>query len=293
MTTPAVARLCVIGVGLIGGSLARALRQAGHVGEVVGCGRGTDNLKRAMELGVIDRYETDPAKAVLGADMVVIAIPLSMMRAVMRSIAPRLAAHAVLTDAGSAKASVVEAARETLGARLADFVPGHPISGTEKSGVDASFPELYHGRKVILTPLEETDPGAVKRVAALWQAAGASVSEMGVHHHDEVLAATSHLPHVLAYALVDTLAHWDDRDEIFAYAAGGFRDFTRIASSDPEMWRDICLANSDALVRALERYTVDLSRLAEALRNHDGERLQAVFDNARKARERFLAMLED
>lgn len=289
---PAIARLCVIGVGLIGGSLARALRQAGHVGEVVGCGRGVANLERAVELGVIDRFETDPAKAVAGADLVVLAVPLRMMDTLMDAIAPHLEAGVVLTDAGSAKGSVVEAARVHLGERLSRFVPGHPIAGTERSGVDASFPELYRGRRVILTPLEDTERDAVEQVAAVWRAAGADVSEMDVAHHDEVLAATSHLPHVLAYGLVDTLSRWNDREEIFRYAAGGFRDFTRIASSDPEMWRDICLANGDALVTALERYTRELDQLTEAVRQRDGDRLEAVFSNARAARERFLAMLE-
>lgn len=287
-----IGRLCVIGVGLIGGSLARALRQAGYVGEVVGCGRGIANLQRAVELGVIDRFETDPGKAVAGADFVVLSVPLRMMGMLMDAIAPHLDAHAVLTDAGSAKGSVVEAARASLGDRLARFVPGHPIAGTEKSGVEASFAELYRGRRVILTPLENTDRGAVEQVAAAWRAAGAGVSEMAVVHHDEVLAATSHLPHVLAYGLVDTLSRWSDRDEIFTYAAGGFRDFTRIASSDPEMWRDICLANGDALVAALERYTRDLEQLTEAVRSRDGERLETAFSNAQAVRERFLAMLE-
>lgn len=289
---PPIARLCVIGVGLIGGSLARAARQAGQVGEVVGCGRGVDNLKRAVELGVIDRFETDPIKAVDGADMVVLAVPLSGMAPVMEAIAPHLATGAVLTDAGSAKREVVDAARVVLGDRFPSFVPGHPIAGTEKSGVDAAFAELYQGRRVILTPVEETDRGAVGKVADLWQSTGARVSEMGVDHHDDVLAATSHLPHVLAYALVDSLSRWGDREEIFAYAAGGFRDFTRIASSDPEMWRDICLANSEALAKALDRYTRDLGQLAQAVHNRDGQQLLAIFTNARDARKRFLAMLE-
>lgn len=291
-SAPPIGRLCVIGVGLIGGSLARALRQADYVGEVVGCGRGLANLQRAVELGVIDRFETDPGKAVTGADLVVLAVPLRMMGVLMDAIAPHLEPHAVLTDAGSAKGSVVEAARASLGERLARFVPGHPIAGTEKSGVEASFAELYQRRRVILTPLENTDRSAVEQISAAWQAAGASVSEMAVAHHDAVLAATSHLPHVLAYGLVDTLSRWSDRDEIFTYAAGGFQDFTRIASSDPEMWRDICLANGDALVEALERYTRDLEQLTEAVRNRDGERLKSAFSNAQAVRKRFLAMLE-
>ncbi|MCK8515972.1 prephenate dehydrogenase/arogenate dehydrogenase family protein [Methylonatrum kenyense] len=287
-----VRRLCVIGVGLIGGSLARALRLAGQAEEVVGCGRGLANLERARELGVIDRFETDPGRAVVGADMVLLAVPLSAMDPVMTAIAPTLEPDCVVTDGGSAKASVVEAARATLGPALPRFVPGHPIAGTENSGVEASFPELYRGRKVILTPLEETAVEAVATVKNMWEACGARVSCMSVAHHDEVLAATSHMPHVLAFALVDALSRWGDRDEIFAYAAGGFRDFTRIASSDPLMWRDICLANHEAVVAALERYTGDLTRMTEAVRRQDGEALERAFRNARDARERFLAMLE-
>lgn len=288
----AVRRLCVIGVGLIGGSLARALRLAGRVEEVVGCGRGLENLERAQQLGVIDRFETDPARAVAGADRVLLAVPLGAMEQVMAAIAPALEADCIVTDGGSAKASVARAARAQLGPALPRFVPGHPIAGTENSGVEASFAELYRGRKVILTPLEETSDEAVAAVEAMWEACGARVSCMSVAHHDEVLAATSHMPHVLAFALVDALSRWGDRDEIFAYAAGGFRDFTRIASSDPLMWRDICLANHESVVAALERYTDDLLRITEAVRQQDGEALERAFRNARDARERFLAMLE-
>lgn len=292
MTAPLIRRLCVIGVGLIGGSWARALRTAGQVDQVVGCGRNRENLERAVALGVIDSYSDDPAAAVQGADLVAVAVPLGAMADVFRRIAPALAPDAVVTDVGSAKGLVIENARAELGKRLADFVPGHPIAGTEKSGVEASFPDLYRGRRVILTPMDETREEAVERVRAAWQVAGATVSCMSARHHDEVLAATSHLPHVLAYGLVDSLSRWSDRDEIFQYAAGGFRDFTRIASSDPVMWRDICLANHEALADVLERYTADLQVLTEAVRTRDGKRLESVFRNARQARERFLAMLE-
>ncbi|MCC5857945.1 MAG: prephenate dehydrogenase/arogenate dehydrogenase family protein [Ectothiorhodospiraceae bacterium] len=287
-----VRRLCLIGVGLIGGSWVRALRGAGQVGQVVGCGRTPENLERAVSLGVIDSYALDPAEAVQEADLVVVAVPLGAMAAVFRRIAPALAPDAVVTDVGSAKGTVIADARAELGSRLPDFVPGHPIAGTEKSGVEASFPDLFRGRRVILTPLDETRAEAVERVRAVWQVAGAVVSSMDARHHDDVLAATSHLPHVLAYGLVDSLSRWSDRDEIFQYAAGGFRDFTRIASSDPVMWRDICLANHEALTDALERYTADLQLLMEAVRARDGEQLMTVFQNARRARERFLAMLE-
>lgn len=280
-----IRRLCIIGVGLIGGSLARALRLAGACQDVVGCGRRVEHLQEALDLGVIDRFETDPARAVQDADMVVVCVPLGAMEQVFRTILPALAADAVVTDVGSAKASVVSAARTGFGSVPAWFVPGHPIAGTEKSGVAASFAELYQDRRVILTPLENTDPNATARVQAMWEAAGAQVQCMGVEHHDIVLAATSHLPHVLAFQMVDTLARISDEDEIFRYAAGGFRDFTRIASSDPVMWRDICLANDSALLSILARYRQDLDRLAEAIRTGDGAELERVFRNAKVTRD--------
>ncbi len=286
-----IEQLTVIGVGLIGGSLARALKAAGVVRTVVGGGRGEANLRRALELGVVDRYELDLAEAARGADMVVVGVPLGAMRPVFEAIAPTLGPDTIVTDVGSAKATVVADARAAFGPRPT-FVPGHPIAGTEKSGVEASFPELFQRRKVILTPLAETDPQATARVRAMWEAAGAQVVEMSVEHHDDILAATSHLPHVLAYGLVDTLSRWDDSREIFQFAAGGFRDFTRIASSDPIMWRDICVANREAVAAALERYMEDLVILLELVRKGDGEALEAVFRRAKQARDRFTAMLE-
>jgi prephenate dehydrogenase len=280
--------LAVIGVGLIGGSLARALRAAGQVGEVVGCGRGKANLERAVELGVIDRYTHDVGEAVAGADMVFVAVPLGAMRDTFAAMSGRLAADAVVTDGGSAKGSVVADARATLGARVASFVPGHPIAGTERTGVEASFATLYQSRRVILTPLPENAMGDVSRVAGMWLDCGAEVSEMSVEHHDEVLAATSHLPHMLAFGLVDALARMKENDEIFRYAAGGFRDFTRIASSSPVMWRDICLANRDALSRMLERFAVEMTDLADAIRRGDGDRLLEIFSRAKAARDRYV-----
>ncbi len=279
-------KLTIIGVGLIGGSLARAARRAGICGEIVGCGRSRENLQQALELGVIDRMEQDPAHAVQGADLVVVAVPLGAMESVLAQIAPHLAADAVVTDVGSAKASVAAAARRALGAHVSRFVPGHPIAGTEQSGVGASFAELFEGRCVILTPLPESEAQALERVRALWRSSGARVVEMDIAHHDEVLAATSHLPHLLAYALVDTLARMDDSEEIFRYAAGGFRDFTRIASSDPVMWRDICLANREAIVHMLERFAKDLEALTESVRQGDGEQLLALFRRAKAVRDR-------
>ncbi|QKT05095.1 prephenate dehydrogenase/arogenate dehydrogenase family protein [Ectothiorhodospiraceae bacterium 2226] len=281
-------RLCIVGVGLIGGSLALALRRAGGVGEIVGCGRNAEQLALAQSLGVIDRYDTDPARAAAGADMVVLAVPVLAMEAVLGELAAGLGADTVLTDVGSTKGNVAAAAARSLGKRLGRFVPGHPIAGTERSGVQHAFPELYAGRRVILTPLEQTDPAATARVRALWEAAGAQVSEMGVAEHDAVLAATSHLPHLLAYALVDTLARMDERQAIFRYAAGGFRDFTRIASSDPQMWHDICLANREALLEVLGQFQGDLQRLEAALRAGDGEVLMEVFGRAKRARDAFV-----
>ena len=283
-----IERLCVIGVGLIGGSLARALRTAGYCGEVVGCSRNPEHLQQAVDLGVIDRFETDIVTAVAGADMVLVAVPLGAMGSVFAALHGQLAEGAVLTDAGSAKGSVIEAARNAFGGLPANFVPGHPIAGTEQSGVAASFPELYRDRRVILTPLQQTAPDATARVRAMWEATGAVVDEMSPEHHDAVLAATSHLPHVLAYTLVESLSRLGDSDEIFKYAAGGFRDFTRIASSDPVMWRDICLANGDAIRKVIERYIDDLQQLAAAVRDHDGERLEAAFAAAKQVRDRFV-----
>ena len=283
-----IERLCVIGVGLIGGSLARALRDAGAVQEVVGAGRNPANLQTAVDLGVIDRYETDLARAVAGADMVLVSVPLGAMAAVFDAISGHLAPHAVLTDAGSAKGSVIAAVSKAFGGVPANFVPGHPIAGTEQSGVEASFAGLYRDRRVILTPLPETDTHATDRVRDMWQAAGADVVEMDPVHHDAVLAATSHLPHVLAYTLVESLVRLDDEGEVFEYAAGGFRDFTRIASSDPVMWRDICLANGDAIQLMIEHFAADLQELNAAIQSHDGQRLLDIFTSAKAARDRYV-----
>lgn len=281
-------RLCIVGVGLIGGSLARALRAAGTVREVVGCGRGRANLERAVDLGVIDRFTHDVGEAAEGADLVFLAVPLGAMRSSFEALRGHLAPGAVITDGGSAKASVVEDARAVFGSVPPFFVPGHPIAGTEKNGVEASFATLYRNRRVILTPLHQTDPGAVARVEAVWRSCGAEVSYMTVEHHDEVLAATSHLPHMLAYALVDSLARLKEHDEVFRYAAGGFRDFTRIASSNPVMWRDICIANRVALTQMLGRFASELTELASAVERGDGERLLEVFERAKRARDRFI-----
>ena len=283
-----IERLAIIGVGLIGGSLARALRAADAVGEVVGCGRSLANLEKARELGVVDRFTQDPAHAVAGADLVFVAVPLGAMRGVFADIRDALRLDAVVTDGGSVKGSVVADATQALGVLLPRFVPGHPIAGTEHSGVEASLVDLYRHRRVILTPLPQTDADALLGVTAMWETCGAEVTSMSVAHHDEVLAATSHLPHMLAFGLVDALARMAENDEIFRYAAGGFRDFTRIASSNPVMWRDICLANREALSAMLARFGVEMTDLAESIRRADAERLLEIFARAKAARDRYL-----
>jgi len=282
-----IQRLAIIGVGLIGGSLAQALREADAVVEVVGCGRGKANLEKAVELGVIDCYTHDVGEAVDGADMVFVAVPLGAMKSTFQAMLGRLAPDAIITDGGSAKTSVVKDAAEAFGELPPNFVPGHPIAGTEHSGVEAAFPTLYQDRRIILTPLSSTSPSALAKVDAMWRLCGADVTHMNVEHHDEVLAATSHLPHMLAFSLVDVLAQMKENDEIFRYAAGGFRDFTRIASSSPVMWRDICLANREALGGMLERFAAELTSLSEILREGDGDHLLEIFERAKAARDRF------
>ena len=287
MSEQIIQRLCIIGVGLIGGSLARALKKAGAVGEVIGVSRDVTHLKKAEKLGVIDNFETDIAAAVKGCDMVVLAVPLGAMQSVFEKIAPVITSDMIITDVGSAKASVIKAAKTVFNTLPDTLVPGHPIAGTEKSGVEASFAELYENRRIIITPLETSSNVAIEKVRNMWQACGAEVVETTVEHHDEVLAATSHLPHMLAYSLVDTLAKMDSKNEIFNFAAGGFRDFTRIASSDPDMWHDICLANSDALVKMIKRFSDDLQQLSNAIEKNDSVYLRETFSRAKKARDEF------
>ncbi len=287
MSKKVINKLCIIGVGLIGGSLARALKKSGAVGEVIGSGRNTAHLEKAKSLGVIDAFETDISLAVKGCDMVVVAVPLGAMQSVFEKIAPVITSDMIITDVGSAKGSVVKAAQAAFKDIPATLVPGHPIAGTEKSGVEASFPELYENRRIIITPLETSSTTAISKVKSMWQACGADVIETTIEHHDEVLAATSHLPHMLAFSLVDTLAKMDAKNEIFDFAAGGFRDFTRIASSDPDMWRDICLANGDALVEMIKKFSDDLHLLSEAIEKNDSSYLKETFLRAKKARDEF------
>ena len=278
-------QLAIIGVGLIGSSLSLALKQIGAVGEVIGYGRNRDNLVKGVELGVLDRFETSIADAVKDADIVVVAVPMGAMTAVFRELAGKTRSDAIITDVGSSKGAVVKAAQAALGDDFIRFVPGHPIAGTEKSGVEAGFASLYQGRRVILTPLPQTAADATARIDAMWRDCGASIEYLDIAHHDKVLAATSHLPHMLAFALVHHLSYLNDHEEIFRYAAGGFRDFTRIASSDPVMWRDVCIANGDALIDLIEQYQDELSRVTLAIKDGDADELLRLFSRAKSERD--------
>lgn len=283
-----IERLAVVGVGLIGGSFAAALKRAGAVGRVVGVGRGRANLDDALRLGLLDEVASDAATGVRGADFVLLAMPVGQMGTVMEAIAPVLAPHAVVTDAGSTKRDVVANAYSHLRCALARFVPAHPIAGSEKTGASAATPTLFDDRNVILTPLAENLPDAVARVRDAWLACGARVTEMTAEDHDRTLAVVSHLPHVLAFALVDLVARHRDADLLFSLAAGGFRDFTRIASSSPEMWRDICLANRDALRDVIADYRHELAALEAILAAGDAAALEGIFTRARDARDAWM-----
>ncbi len=278
-------RLAIIGVGLIGGSLSLALKKAGQVGEVVGYSRTESVRQEALELGVIDRAAASIADAVKNADMIFLAVPMGAMASVLRELASHINDQTIITDGGSAKAQVVESARVALGERFNQFVAGHPIAGTERSGPSAAFATLYNDHRVVLTPVAETNPQSLEKVRAMWQVAGAEVVDMAVEHHDKVLAATSHLPHLLAFNLVGMLAKSDDCDEVLRFAAGGFRDFSRIASSDPVMWRDICLSNSAAILDLLNDYRQGLDSLEKAITSGDGDYLVDVFKRAKQARD--------
>ncbi|MEX0430759.1 prephenate dehydrogenase [Spiribacter insolitus] len=285
-------RVCLVGVGLIAGSLGLALKRADAVGEVVGLGRRAEQLARARELGAIDRYSLDPSEALAGCDLVVLGVPLGSVRGVMEQLRPCLDADTVLTDVGSAKGCVVDDVEAALGRFPTTFVPGHPIAGTEHSGVEAAFATLFEGRRVILTPTADTSDDATASVQWMWERAGAEVITMSVEHHDRMLAITSHLPHLLAFGLVDMLSRAPDHEEILRYAAGGFRDFTRIASSDPVMWRDICLGNREAVLDALGGYRRDLETLAELVEAADAEGLEAIFRSAKQTRDAHLHWFE-
>jgi prephenate dehydrogenase len=278
-------RLAIIGVGLIGGSLARALRNAGAVEEIVGIGRNPAHLSRAIELGVIDSATQSIAAGVVNADGVVICVPVGSMEEIFRQLSGHLNPSTIITDVGSTKQSVIAAAESAFGYLPPMLVPGHPIAGTEQSGVEASFAELYRGRRVILTPTPLSNPQAVATVSSLWRATGAVVELCDASYHDTVLAATSHLPHLLAFALVDALANLPDQRDIFNYAAGGFRDFTRIAASDPTMWCDIASANRNALLTMLMHFNKEVNLITQLIENNDYNALHELFSRAKKARD--------
>nr|WP_322939472.1 bifunctional prephenate dehydrogenase/3-phosphoshikimate 1-carboxyvinyltransferase [Pseudomonas sp. s4] len=289
--TPKIGRLVVVGLGLIGGSFAKGLRERGLCREVVGVDLDAESRRLAVQLGVVDRCESDLAAACQGADVIQLAVPILAMEKLLAQLARLDLGNAVLTDVGSAKGNVVRAARLAFAGQAVRFVPGHPIAGSEQSGVEAANAELFRRHKVILTPSEHSDAAAVALVEALWRELGADVESMEVEHHDQVLAATSHLPHLLAFTLVDSLAKRSENLEIFRYAAGGFRDFTRIAGSDPVMWHDIFLANREAVLRTLDTFRDDLDALRDAVDAGDGHQLLGVFTRARVAREHFSKIL--
>ena len=276
----------IIGIGLIGGSLARSLRKHDAVSQITGVARSRETLDLALQLGVIDHAETDPVQAMRDADLVILATPVSSIGTLLELIADHIPSHCVVTDAGSVKGSVANAARQALGEKIDCFVPGHPIAGTENSGVAASFAELFIDHRVILTPLPENTESDIRLVQAMWEVCGARVVRMSIEDHDAMLAATSHLPHLLAFSLVDFLSQQGRHEEIFANTAGGFRDFTRRAGSNPVMWRDICMANRDELIPLLDSMERQLASYRDMLQNSDGDRLEQAFHRAKAARDK-------
>jgi prephenate dehydrogenase len=283
-----IGTLVVIGVGLIGGSFSLALKRAGLVRRVIGVGRSRENLDSALSLGVIDEAMIDPAAAVARADFVLLATPVGQFPELMSQIAPALREETIVTDGGSTKQDVIAYARRFLGARFKRFVPAHPIAGTERSGAAAAFPELYRDRNVILAPQPETDASALEAVRAAWQACGAQVIELEAARHDEIFAAVSHLPHVVAFALVSMLAKRPDARVLLGFSGGGLRDTVRIAGSSPEMWRDICIANRDALLVLIDNYAKELELARGAIESGDADALETLFERARDARARWL-----
>jgi len=281
-------RVAILGVGLIGGSFALALKEARACAHVVGAGRNSANLELALERGVIDSIAADAVAAAHGADLVLLAAPLAQFPKLFRDIAPVIGPKAIVTDGGSTKRDVVAAARAALGKKIAQFVPAHPIAGGEKSGAGAASADLFRGKRVILTPLPENQESTLRRADDAWSACGAEVTRMDAEEHDAILGAVSHLPHLLAYALLHEFATRESAPHLFALAGGGFRDFTRIASSHPEMWRDICLANRDRLLVELDRYGEKLHAVRKLLEAVDGAGLEKLFAEARAARSRWI-----
>lgn len=282
-------KVTIVGVGLIGGSFALGLKKAGLVNQVVGFGHNESSLQQAQALGVIDDYSLELAEAVAQSDLVVLAVPLGVMSQVMEKMAPWLSEHTLVTDAGSAKSSVIEAAKSILKpSQWAHFVPGHPIAGKEQSGVAAADANLFVNHRVILTPLPDTETKALQQVASLWQKLGAEVEYMQPSQHDEIFAATSHLPHMLAFSLVEMLNEHPELGDVFRYTAGGFRDFTRIASSDEVMWRDIGVHNSKAIAKWLKHYRQAIEELTTLIETQDKNGLYALFHEAKTARDKHI-----
>jgi len=286
-STARIDKLVIIGVGLIGGSFALALRQAGAIRHITGIGRQQKNMHDALQLGVIDEVAIDYATALSDADLVFLAMPVGQTELIMANIAPHLSSHTIVTDAGSTKQDVIAAAvKHFKPEHVANFVPGHPIAGTEHSGVAAAQVDLYHGRHVVLTPLEQTQPSAIEVVTQLWQACEANVSVMPADEHDRILAITSHLPHILAFTMMRYLHHnTDNSKSLLRFAGSGFRDFTRIAGSSPEMWRDICLANRDELLKQIDAYQTELKTVQKLLEQKNQDELEQVFHQARAIRQ--------
>lgn len=292
MTQPLIyKKLAIIGVGLIGGSAALAMRQAGQAGEIVGVGRDSKSLQQAVDLGAIDKAETLDV-AVRNADLILLATPVGQFSALMHQIDSIAPPHAVITDAGSTKGDVAAAARQHLATHIRRFVPAHPIAGAEKSGITAARTELFTGKNVVITPLAETDTDALGKVSAFWHACGANLSTMSVEAHDRIFAAVSHLPHLLAFALVDDIARRPDAEHVLSFAASGFRDFSRVASSSPEMWRDISLANREALLDEIDAYQTELALLRRMVADRDGEALGTLFKNAQATRNTWIKNFE-
>lgn len=285
-------KLVIFGIGLIGGSAALALRKAGVAKRILGIDRSNETQNEALRLRVVDAIASDLPSAVADADIVLLAVPVAQTEQIMVAIASHLAPHTIVTDAGSTKSDVAAVARASLGKHLPRFVPGHPIAGTEKSGVTAAHAGLFQGCNTILTPLPETNAQALETVSLLWQSCGAKVSVMAPQAHDDIFAAVSHLPHMLAFALVDEIAHRPNAEQLFGFAASGFRDFTRIAGSSPEMWRDICHANRAALLAELDAYQIELTRLRELIERRDSVALEVLFQDASRARNTWIKNFE-
>ncbi len=284
--TFACKKLVIIGAGLIGGSMIKALRAAGcDIGEIVAVGRNLEVLKRAQQSGFINGYTNDSSTAVIDADIVIIGTPVGSMQQQFEAIYPNISTDCIVSDVGSVKGHVIEVARKSLKDKVNNFIPAHPISGTEHSGFNASFAELFQGRFTILTPIEENEAVQINKIEQLWLTTGSQILRMSVDSHDEIFAAISHLPHVLVYALMNTISRMDDADKFFRVVAGGFLDYTRIASSDAVMWRDVCLTNKEPILEMIEKYKVQLTELEQLIKQENGKLIEKQFGQAKKVRD--------